>query len=93
MGGPANRFENKVSDPSGPAVPSSCEPPDAGAVNQTQVLWQSSAAPSSPAPDLLTFIFCVYALPVCMYVHHGHAWYLRKPERELGPLELKLQMA
>lgn len=30
-------------------------------------------------------------LPAYVFVHHVHAWYPRKPERVLGPLELKLQ--
>lgn len=81
-----------MSDPSGPAVTSSCESPDMGAANQTPLLWQCSDALVSPAPGLFTFIFSVYALLACMYVHHGLAWFPRKPKRELDPLELRLQM-
>ena len=41
----------------------------------------------------MTLLMCVSVWPVCMYVHHVHAWFLRRSEEASDPQGLELQLA
>ena len=40
----------------------------------------------------MTLLMCVSVWPVCMHVHHVHAWFLRRSEEASDPQGLELWM-
>lgn len=60
--------------------------------HSTHVKWDRSFASFIQKGLFIFILHKGVLLPVCIYMHCVHAWWLRKPEEGSGSLKLELQM-